>query len=433
VNSIRLDEDSFWEWMSLGIPGQESGSPDFLPKSNRGHVRLLSTMMENQWESIALNRLSSKSSLKTARTLDSLSRHIPRKYLLELQFCLAAYSSVFATLFPSMLSHLDDLGYIEWLLHMEPDNERYRDHLVHMFRVAFVCNRLMQLQAIRQKAKKFQFSSAHFLGWCEETLHKNPNEWDTLKKDRILYAAIYLAAIFHDVGYGYYYLNLYRQRLTRVLPSLIRTETTADLQHGDMSHMRASLAAEFVKKYHNAFKATGFPANEEVILSGFIRDNIVLNHSVASTMFLEDLAGNLYDRRAISDELYAAFHLAAEAAMLHDMTEDHKWLHFSTGSRGQFLDRKKQREVPIAALLCFADNLELRGRPRFEKRINDLECTILIQDEHENRTNIEYDASKKCLTLEPKGLIPENDFIFDLEKKHFVLFGIPVVELDSSS
>ena len=128
MNSIRLDEKSFWEWMSLGTSVKEPEKNDFLPESNRGYVHLLSLMMQNHWESIALGKHGGGSP-KNARTLDHLSRHIPRKYLLELQFCLAAYGSVFATLFPSMLSHLDNLPYIEWLLHMEPGNERYRDHL----------------------------------------------------------------------------------------------------------------------------------------------------------------------------------------------------------------------------------------------------------------------------------------------------------------
>jgi len=128
MNSIRLDENSFWEWMSFRISVKEPWKSDFLPESNKGYVYLLSMMMENRWESISVNRPPGESA-KSAKTLDRLSRHIPRKYFLELQFCLAAYSSVFGTLFPSMLSHLDNLPYIEWLLHMEPGNERYRDHL----------------------------------------------------------------------------------------------------------------------------------------------------------------------------------------------------------------------------------------------------------------------------------------------------------------
>lgn len=432
MNSIRLDEDSFWEWMSLGISIKEPRNSDFLPESNKGYVHLLSMMMQNHWESISLNRHAGGSP-KSARTLDSLSRHIPRKYLLELQFCLAAYSSVFATLFPSMLSHLDNVPYIEWLLHMEPDNERYRDHLVHMFRVAFVCNRLMQLQAIRQKAREFQFSSTHFLEWCQEKFGTDSSGWDSSKKDRVLNAAIYLSAIFHDFGYGYYFLNHYRQRLVGVLPILAQSEATADLHHRDMARIRNSLAAKFAARYHHAFQRTGLPANKEVILSGFFRDNLVLNHGVASAMFLVDLSGNLYDRHAISAELYAAFHLAAEAAMLHDMTEDDKWVHFSTRTCGGFLDCEKQRGVPIATLLCFADNMELGRRPRFRKRVEDKQCTFLMDDERENMTRIEYDESKECLILETRDLIVKKDFIFDSEKNCFVLFDIPINKSDSIS
>lgn len=432
MNFFHLSEDSFWEWMRLGISVKEPENNYFLPESNKGYVHLLSMMMQNHWESIALNRLPGGSP-KGARTLDRLSRHIPRRYLLELQFCLAAYGSVFATLFPSMLSHLDNLPYVEWLLHMETDNERYRDHLVHMFRVAFVCDRLMQLQAIRQKASEFQFSSTHFLKWCQEKLITDPSGWGNPRKDRLLCTAIYLSAIFHDVGYGYYFLNEYRKRLAAVLPTLTQGEAPADLHHRDMAIIRSSLAAKFAAKYHHGFQENESPAKEEVILSGFFRDNVGLNHSVASAIFLVDLADNLYDRHSMSDDLYIAFHLAAEAAMLHDMTSKDKWVHFSTGTCREFLDCVKQKEVPISALLCFADNMELGRRPRIKKIVKDKECTLLMDAEKEHITRVEYDESKECLTVEPRDLISKKDFIFDSEKNCFVLFGIPIYESDSKS
>ncbi|MFB3886931.1 MAG: hypothetical protein ACE144_17030 [Thermodesulfobacteriota bacterium] len=434
MNSIKLDEGSFWDWMSISASASWPQGEIFRPQSNSNYVHLLSTMMEDHWHSIAQVRHAGGSP-KSARTLDLLSRHIPRKYFLELQFCLAAYSSVFATLFPSMLSHLDNLCYIEWLLHMEPDDEKYRDHLVHMFRVAFVCDRLMQLQVIHQNAIAFQFSSTHFLKWCEEKLGIDPSGWDSPRKERLLCAAIYLSAIFHDVGYGYYFLNQYRQRLVGVLPVLTHAEATADLHHRDMANIRNSLAAKFVAKYHHAFQENESPANEEVILSGFFRDNLGINHSVASGVFLADLAGNLYDRHAIGDELYVAFHLAAEAAMLHDMTKDDKWLHFSTLTCGRFLDCKKQKEVPIATLLWLADNIELGRRPGFFKIVKDKRCTFVMEDEKKNRPRprIEYDESKKCLIIEPSDLIVKKDFIFDSEKKCYVLFDIPMNKLDPTS
>lgn len=423
---ISLDEVSFWEWLDLGTFIQNLNDPDFLPKSNNDHVHLLSMMMENHWESIALNRHTDASS-KSIKTLDSLSRHVPRKYLLELQFCLAAYSSVFATLFPPMISHLDNLVYIEWLLHMEPDDEKYRDHLVHMFRVAFVCNSLMQKEAIAQKVRECQFSSTHFLKWYREKVGNDLSGWDNSKKNRLLNAAIYLSAIFHDFGYGYYYLNRYRQRLAGILPSLTQTEATAGLQHRDMARMRNSLTAKFVAKYHQAFQVSSSPPNEEVILSSFFRDNLGINHSVASAMFLVDLADKLYARHAISDELYVAFHLAAEAAMLHDMARDDKSLHFSTSKCGQFLHCEKQKEVPIATLLFFADNLELGKRPRIRTKISDNQCAHIINDKKENSmTKLEYDVSRKCLIIVPENLIKKNDFIFNSEKNHFELFDIPI-------
>lgn len=432
MNSIGLDESSFWDWMNLAASASTPQGEIFQPKSNNNYVHLMSVMMEDHWHSIAQVK-HADGSPESARTLDRLSRHVPRKYFLEIQFCLAAYSSVFATLFPSMLSSLDNLSYIEWLLHMEPDNEKYRDHLVHMFRVAFVCNRLMQLPVIRQKASEFQFSSPHFLKWCQDNFRIDTNTWESSKKDRVLNAAIYLSAIFHDFGYGYHFLNYYRQRLAGVLPILTQSEATADLHHSDMARIRNSLAAKFVAKYHHALQRAGASANKEVILSGFFRDNLGLNHSVASAMFLVDLADKLYDQHSLSDDLYIAFHLAAEAAMLHDMTSNEKWLHFSTPNCGTFLDCKKQKEVPIAALLWLADNIELGRRPGFRTIVRDKKCTFVMKDDKKNRPRIKYDKSTECLIIAPRDLISKKDFIFDSEKDCLVLLDIPMNKSDSKS
>ena len=431
MNSIAIDEASFWEWMCPEGSVETDESIGFLPASNKGYAHLLSAMMNR--ESITLNR-SVAGSPKGARTLDSLSRHIPRKYLLELQFCLAAYSSVFATLFPSMLSHVDNLSYIEWLLYMEPDNESYRDHLVHMFRVAFVCQRFMQLQAVHQRCMEYQFSSTHFLEWCQKRLDTDPCRWDDSRKCRVLYASIYLSSIFHDVGYGYYFLTAYRRRLAGVLPALAQAEATKDLNHKDIARIRNSLAAQFASKYHYAFQGNKpIPqreiTNQDVLLSGFFRDNLELNHSVASAIFLIDLADNLFDQRAISDDLYIAFQLAAEAAMLHDMTEDRKCLYFSKNNQNNFLDSRKQKDVPIAALLCFADSMELDGRQRIQRIVEDNQCIFSMADGTAKGAGIVFDESKQCLIMNPGDLISkkdQKDFFFNAGQQCLILFDIPV-------
>lgn len=439
MNSIHLDVNSFWKWMSLGAADGRPGGNCIPRKSNKEYVQLLSLMMEGHWGSIAFNRPAGEAA-KGIRTLDRLSRCIPRKYFVELLYCLAAYSSVFATLFPSMLPHLDNLAYIEWLLYMETDDERYRDHLVHMFQVAYACDRIMQLRIIRQKCLKFQFSSQHFLKWCQEQRRTDPSSWSSERQERVLYAAIYLSAIFHDVGYGYHFLCKYRQRLAGLLPALTQGEATADLHHRDMINMRDSLAAKYVSKHHHAFreiqdhKQKESPsANREVILSGFFRDNLTLNHSTASGILLMDLARGLYDHNAISDDLFISFHLAAEAAMLHDMTKKDRWLHFSTQKNSNFLDCKKQREVPIATLLCFADNMELGGRPRCRPISEDTRCTFLMKTETGEKSSIKYDEEKQCLSVTPQDRISKEDFIFDSKKNCFVLLGIPIRESDSKS
>lgn len=254
--------------MNLAGSVRRAKDVPFLPESNNAHLILLSQMMENHWDSIALG-LNVTASEKGANTLDKLSRQIPRGYFLEVQYCLASYASVFASLFPPMISHLDNLAYIEWLLYMEPDFEKYRDHLVHMFRVAFLCNRLIGMDIILNKVRDFQFTSEHFISWCRNSVNDDPLDWDDTRKNRLLYVAVYLAAIFHDFGYGHFYLNKYQELLSGILPSLVQSADSVDIHRIGSAHLKKSLVGQFAKKYHYAFKVNNPPANEDVILSGF--------------------------------------------------------------------------------------------------------------------------------------------------------------------
>lgn len=398
MNQITIKEDLFWEWMNPADSAKRAKDIHFRPKSNNEYLILLSQMMEKHWDSIALG-LNVTPSAKGANTLDKLSRQIPRGYFLEVQYCLASYASVFASLFPPMISHLDNLAYIEWLLYMEPDFEKYRDHLVHMFRVAFVCNRLMGMDVILNRVKDFQFASEHFLDWCKNIVNDDPRDWDDARKYRLLDAAIYISAIFHDFGYGYFYLNKYRERLSGILPSLVHFADPVDIYHISSDHLRKSLVGQFAKKYHYAYKANSPPANEDVVLTGFFRDCLCLNHSVASAIFIVDLSEQLRKRNAISDELYIAFHLASEAAMLHDMTKRGNWIHLYQKSEESFLCCKDQREIPLLALLSFADEVEIGSRPRMQRIVKDRECVYSVDDSKPFTLEIKYEDSKKYLNL----------------------------------
>ena len=107
----------------------------------------------------------------------------------------------------------------------------------------------------------------------------------------------------------------------------------------------------------------------EDIIAGFYRDCIRLNHSIASTFFIIDVAESLKLSGVLSQQLYVAFQLAAEACMIHDMTENGKWTHLDTNDKenDHFIDCRDHENIPLAMLLILSDELSIWSRPMLGK------------------------------------------------------------------
>jgi len=102
-----------------------------------------------------------------------------------------------------------------------------------------------------------------------------------------------------------------------------------------------------------------------------------LNHSVASSLFILDIAEDLYQRQIILPSLYIAFQLAAETCLVHDLTNPENYLHLKNSSinHKHFLDCNCCNEIPMAILLVLADELSMWGRPliEYEQDNNDID------------------------------------------------------------
>jgi hypothetical protein len=105
---------------------------------------------------------------------------------------------------------------------------------------------------------------------------------------------------------------------------------------------------------------------------------------VASAFFIIDVAESLKQSGALSEQLYIAFQLAAEACMIHDMTENSKWVHLDTSNKGNdhFIDCGDHESIPLAMLLILADELSVWNRPRLETKprsqTKDKECDAVL-------------------------------------------------------
>ncbi len=315
------------------------------------------------------------STMRHPPTMQALRKCVPYSYFLEIQFCAAVYATVFAKVFPPLAREVHQLAYIEWLLYTEPDHEEYRDHLVHMFKVLFVGDQLLSVEPLLSRVAEWQFRSKHFKSWCEEgEIAVDSDRWDESEQKKIVRMAFFLAAIFHDFGYGYHYLRKYKQKLFRLYHWLSPGADHVDIDVIGTQALLKSLPALFIRKHHSWLNPNPQPRESDVdssVVAGCFRDCLPLNHSIASTFFVLDVAESLKKSRALSPELYIAFQLAAEACMIHDMTAPKNWAHLEEKPEsGHFLDCDSHQDVPLAMLLILADELAIWNRPTLRSTLD---------------------------------------------------------------
>ena len=334
----------------------------------------------------------------------NLSLFVPREYFLELQFCAKTIASMFGTIFPPLISHIDQLAYIEWLLYTEPGYTKSRDHLVHMFKVAFVGDRLLSNNNILEKICELQFEAEHFKEWSKDSKFNIYLTNENDQKD-IVKMAFILASVFHDFGYGYFFHNLYQGRLFKINKWLQPGSDLTDIDTPFFEKFKKSLPYFYIEQKHKwGIKSKTFINEEQKkrLISGFFRDCLPLNHSIASTFTILDIAERLWDSGALNEKLYVSFQLAAEAIMIHDMTERKNWMHLDYKKKKHFLDNQSYKSIPIAILLILADVLAVWNRFKMKSKHsgNNEEITYQIDNEYVPK-EIDIEILDKKIIIKP--------------------------------
>jgi len=273
MKKIILKDARFWDWMD--------GDNKYNKAGLVGYADIIVELIgRNDYLSWMSNP---GKSLEHSKIMNNLSLIMPRRYFLEVQYCAKAYATLFGKLFPSLAVHVDQLAYIEWLLYTEPDNPGYRDHLVHMFKVAFVCDQFLSMNHLLTKVVNSQFQSKHFLEWCDIQEIKVA-AWSFETKKKVVKIALFLAGLFHDFGYGHYFYSKYKKKLFKIHQWLLPDTNQVDTNTWGTRMMLRSLPSAFVKKHH-AWLQKNNSKNKHEIIAGFYRDCLPLNHSVASAFF----------------------------------------------------------------------------------------------------------------------------------------------------
>jgi len=360
---MKLNDDNFWQWMDINEP----------TTSENENINSLINILENNKlskEDLVLELSNNTIKQPPNSITKKLSTQVPIKYFLELQYCAKTYSTIFSKFIPTLANYIDELLYTEWILYLEPDNFKYRDHLVHMFKVAFAGDKFLSNKSFLKKVCDWQFESQHFKKWCDskkiETSHL-----DIAKKEEIIRLSFFFSAIFHDFGYGYDFLRRYKERLFRLNRWMSVNSPIVDINEATSMYILASLPAFFIKENHswlheNLEEKDSSKVNN--IVTGFFRDCLPINHSVASALFILDFAEKFWDSGVLNQDLYLALQLAAEAVMLHDMTDQKRWAHFKRKDEasGHFLNNQSYKDIPLSILLIISDELAVWSRSRIE-------------------------------------------------------------------
>ena len=374
---IVLSNKAYWAWIK------------YIVKENGGSkLDIISEMIDR--DNCMTNKVKGEKYPDNFSIFSYLKKVMPRGYFLEMEYCALAYSTIFGKILPDLAKNIEQLAYIEWLCYVEPQNPNYRDHFVHMLKVAFVYDKIISINnKLKNKLVKMQFDkSQHFCSWIAQ----RRLDFNESQKKNIITAACFLASIFHDFWYGYKFLRSYEERLFKL--NILGSDSIG-ITKARSEILKKSLLGEFILNHHVECKNRSIDnlsnKQKDNLLFGFIRDCLPLNHSVASSLIILDIAEDLYQRQIILPSLYIAFQLAAETCLIHDLTNSKNYLHLKNSSinHEHFLDCNFYNEIPMAIPLILADELSMWGRPLIEYKhdngnINKVNINITDQWKYRN-------------------------------------------------
>ncbi len=339
-------------------------------------------------------------------TMAKLKKAVPQEYYDELYYCIASYYRMFCQIFPPLAPAVGVFAYIEWLMYTETNYTKYRDHIVHQYKTAFVCHSVYT--EIGKSIYQDQKCSEHFSCWLKRKKIYEVN----LNYEEIVVMGFQLASLFHDIGYGQYYSRRIKGELRKLYCWHDDHRGEVDLDPVNLSDFERSLAFEFILSILN-------PPKEERC-SEYMRHYAVTlfcgmmnsghNHSVESALFLIYISEELMKQGVIRMPMYIAMQIAAEAALLHDLVNVENSVGLCSADGMHFLNCNLHKKSPVAALLILADELACWHRP-------------LVRYKHKKDGSIlckmDYSKTDKKIEIEISGeeIVIISRIMGDIKKK----------------
>lgn len=314
----------------------------------------------------------------------SMNATVPLWLWQRMFFAAHHYCLFYSQLWPDLVNSVLDMIYLEWLLHLEPGNPRYRDHLFHMFKVACFGTFLLDDGAFAQEVAGHQFAprpAGSGLRDCDAWVRRRFPALVLTNDDRVLIVrwAYLLAAFFHDLGYGHAFRGVLDARVGDMHDWMSVRSQNSEPSMRMQRVLLESLLMDFVRAHSACDNTRRWPDEYPAVrrATGFVRDTLELNHSTASSLLVLHLCDLLRESRTMLPHFQIALEIAAEAVLIHDMKHPDGWC----GLRSQrtvtadpadpddhFLHRHSCEEVPVAVLLMLCDELDVLDRPRMAPR-----------------------------------------------------------------
>ncbi|MBN2443445.1 MAG: hypothetical protein JXJ04_18935 [Spirochaetales bacterium] len=286
--------------------------------------------------------------------------------------------------------------YAEGFLYADLDLKKYREHIIHPFKVAVIARWLLEesgnINEIKKNLKKNK-KIKELLTY----LHLSDSVFDE-KENKIIKCALWLPGLFHDIGYFHYLFNRIEDHIKQLYPFYKGDVAGVSVAGINTLIIKRSLVWQYLmdenlKENHDPWK-------------GGVYNNLWKNHSVAGAIAFIHFYQEILDHwDEVDPRMLLVFELAAEAIFLHDLS---KTKNFNGELKIQF------NTQPLAIILILADELQDWGRPRISYKQDGFTDTVNMEFKYKDKVEYQLDNSKKPVILRiPKAKAGENERVYD--------------------
>lgn len=300
-----------------------------------------------------------------------LTRCFPRSVVGRMCHSLLAYRQIAELFVPSMAEILLAQTKAEAWLYTDIGNPFYREHLVHPLAVAYVGQQILEEGGLFEQVRDATFSPRNQSGplarfWSVYQCDPNHTLADISPqdKDRVLWAAWYVASACHDINQPYDLLNSVSNAAAHVRWWGLRFAMPHDLA----DHLDGHLWWEYLRWAvrqtpasdldRNIIQLLGYGPTDPAAAADLLRRHCRLNHSTICALWIETVGrwvAEQTDHPQTRKLLQLVYEIAAAAVLTHDWVDN-----TDVYAVERFCDPD---ENPLGWVLLASDLLECWARP----------------------------------------------------------------------